>query len=240
MKTIRFLIILVLSLFLISCVDAQFYRSIRGNGNVIKKDRPAGQFNGLRVSTGIDIYLSQGDKENITVEADENLHEYIITDVKDGVLHVFYDNVSVRDAEMERVHVTMKDIHSLKTSSAGDIIGQTPVRCEEIKLESSSAGNIKLELYARNVNVGISSSGDIKLTGEAETLNADLSSAGDLNAYDFKVRDANIDVSSAGNADIFVTHKLAARVSSAGDVFYGGNPEFIDAKSSSAGRIRRK
>jgi len=240
MKISKSLIIAALLLILTSCVDGQFYRTVRGNGNVVKKERPASYFDGISVSTGIDVYLSQGDGEKIIVEADENLHDYLVTEVKDRTLRIYFDNVSIRSAERKRVYVTMKDVTKLKTSSAGDIIGETPVKCGDILLESSSAGNIRLELYARNVNVKISSSGDISLTGEAETLNADLSSAGDLNAWDFKVKDADIDVSSAGDADIYVTHKLVARVSSAGDVRYAGEPEIIDARTSSAGTVRKR
>lgn len=240
MKISKSLIITALLLILTSCVDGQFYRTVRGNGNVVKKERPASYFDGISVSTGIDVYLSQGDGEKIIVEADENLHDYLVTEVKDRTLRIYFDNVSIRSAERKRVYVTMKDVTKLKTSSAGDIIGETPVKCGDILLESSSAGNIRLELYARNANVKISSSGDISLTGEAETLNADLSSAGDLNAWDFKVKDADIDVSSAGDADIYVTHKLVARVSSAGDVRYAGEPEIIDARTSSAGTVRKR
>ncbi|HCI55178.1 MAG TPA: head GIN domain-containing protein [Bacteroidales bacterium] len=240
MRTNRIIITVISFIFLTVSVNAQFYRSVTGNGNVVTKERTAPYFDGIRVSTGIDVYLSQGERESIRVEADENLHEYIVTEVKGGILNVYFDNVSIRSAKTKKVYVTMKNIRSLKTSSAGDIIGETPIRCEYISLSSSSAGDITLELYAKYVDIEISSSGNIKLSGEAETLNASLSSAGDLNAFDFKVKEANINVSSAGDAEIYVTEKLVAKVSSAGDVVYDGNPKYIDARSSSAGRIRKR
>lgn len=240
MKTYRLLISALLILAGTSCIDAQFYRSVRGNGNVVTKERPASFFDGVRVSTGIDVYLSQGDRESVKVMADENLHEYIVTEVKNGILHVYFDNISVRDAEMKRVYVTMKDVKSLKTSSAGDIIGETPIKCNDISLASSSAGDIKLELFANAVDVNISSSGSINLSGEADRLIANLSSAGDLNAFNFKTKEARVDVSSAGDAEIYVAEKLTAHASSAGDILYTGNPGYVDARSSSAGHIRKR
>jgi hypothetical protein len=240
MKSLRLAMILTLSLALASCADGQFYKTVKGNGNVTKKDRPASSFDGVRVSSGIDVFLTQGDKESITVEADENLHEYILTEIKEGKLRVYTDNVNIREAERLRVHVTIKDVRSLSTSSAGDIVGQTPLKGDKIEIGASSAGDIKVEVYAKVVEVDISSAGDITLTGEAETLGADLSSAGDLNAGEFKVREANVDVSSAGDARVFVTEKLVARSSSAGNISYTGSPKFVDAHSSSAGGIHGK
>jgi len=229
--------ILTISAILVSCVDAQWNKTVRGNGNVVKKDRPASYFDGVRVSSGIDVYLKQGDRESITVEADENLHEYILTEVKDGKLNVYADNVNFREAQRLRVYVTIKDVKSLKTSSAGDLIGETPVRGDNIKIGASSAGDIKIEVYAKVVEVNISSAGDIRLTGDADKLSADLSSAGDLNASEFKVKEADVSVSSAGDANVYVTEKLVARSSSAGNITYAGSPKAVDAHSSSAGGI---
>ena len=116
--------------------------------------------------------LRQTGGESIAVEADENLHEYIITEIKDGILHVYTD-ANIREAEMKRVYVTMKEINSLITSSAGDVIGETPVKTDKLELSASSAGDIKLEVYAKEIEANISSSGDITLTGEADMLDAD-------------------------------------------------------------------
>jgi hypothetical protein len=239
MKSLKILIIAVVCLGISSCADAQMRKTVRGDGDVVKKERTASSFNGLRVSTGIDVYLKQADKESIAVEADENLHEYILTEVKDGVLHVYTD-ANIREAKMKRVYVTMKDITSLRTSSAGDIIGETPVKVTDIEISASSAGNIRLEVYARTIEVNISSSGDVSLSGESGTLKADLSSAGDLEAYNLKVNEADVSASSAGDARINVSQKITARASSAGDISFQGDPKYVDAHSSSAGGIHRK
>jgi uncharacterized protein YxeA len=239
MKSLKVLIIAVICLGISSYVDAQFFRMVRGNGDVVKKERTTTSFDGIRVSAGINVYLKQGDKESITVEADENLHEYILTEIRDGVLHV-YTETNIREAKMKRVYVTMKEVTSLKTSSAGDIIGETSIKGNDFKISASSAGNIRLEIYAKRIEVNISSSGDVSLSGEAETLKADLSSAGNLEAYNLKVKEADVSVSSAGDARVNVSEKITARASSAGDISYQGDPKYVDAHSSSAGGIHRK
>lgn len=239
MKNLKYILVGIVCLCIATITDGQIKRTVYGNNHVVKKIREAGQFTGLRVSSGIDVYLQQNDNESIAVEADENLHEYIETEIRDGILHI-YTEANIREAEMKRVYVSMKEIKSLRTSSAGDIIGETPIKTDNIELSASSAGNIKLEVYAKEIEADISSSGDITLSGEADNLDASLSSAGDLNAYGLEVREADISASSAGDADITVSERLQARASSAGDINYRGNPKYIDAHSSSAGGVHRK
>ena len=239
MKNLKELSLLIICLTITASADAQFRKTVYGNGKVVSEERTPVQASGVRVSTGIDVYLTQGDKLNLVVEADENLHDYIITEVKNGILDIYTD-ANIRKAEMKRVYVTLRTINSVSTSSAGDIIGESPVETDDLRISASSAGDIKLEVYANNIDANISSSGDVTLTGEAGFMEADLSSAGDLNAYNLKVKDADVSVSSAGGADIFVTEKLIARASSAGAINYKGDPGKVDAHSSSAGGIHRR
>ncbi len=218
---------------------AQFRRTVYGNKRVVKTERNITGFDGVRVSSGIDVYLSQGNDEKVIVEADENLHEYIMTELRNGIIHV-YTNTSIRDAELKRVYITMPEIRLISTTSAGDVIGETPVRAANLRLSASSAGDIKLEVYADRIELDISSSGDMTLTGEAGFLEASLSSAGDLNAFELKVKEAEVSVSSAGDAEVYVSERIRARASSAGDISYRGNPRYVDAHSSSAGSIHRR
>jgi hypothetical protein len=239
MKTLKSLAISFIILGITSSVSGQFWRTVEGHGNVTKEDRKTESFTGLKVSSGIDVYLRQGSNESVTVEADENLHEYILTEVRGGVLNV-YSEYNIRHAEKKRVYVTMKEINSVKTTSAGDVLGEGTINTDRLELSASSAGGIKLAVNAKRMSIDISSSGDISVSGETDILRADLSSAGDLNAYDLRSREADVDVSSAGDADIYVSERLTARASSAGDINYKGDPKFIDAHSSSAGGIHRR
>jgi hypothetical protein len=239
MKNLKYAAVILFCLAIVSCADCQSRKTVYGNGNVVKKERNVESFTGISTSSSIDVILMQGDNISLAVEADENLHEYILTEVRNGTLHIYTD-ANIRKANEKRVHVTMKEINYIGTSSAGDVLALTSIKSDKLKMSASSAGDIKAEVFVRDLDVNGSSSGDITLSGETEFLNASLSSAGDLNAYNLKSVEADVSVSSAGDAEVWVTGKLRARASSAGDINYKGNPEMVDARSSSAGSIHRK
>jgi hypothetical protein len=155
MKSLRFLTAAAIILATTSCIHGQFWKTVEGHGKVVTRERKTDSFTGVKVSSGIDVYLRQGDIEKVSVEADENLHEYILTEVHGGVLNV-YSEYNIRDAERKRVYVTMKDINSVRTTSAGDVIGEGPVNSEKLELSASSAGDIKLEVHAKTINLDIS------------------------------------------------------------------------------------
>lgn len=238
MKTAKF-ITFILAVALTTSAFCQFRPNVKGSGNVVTKERKAAYFNAVHVSSGIDVYLTQGEKESITVEADNNLHEYIETEIKDNTLKV-YSQANIRSAKATIVYVTIKEVEELTASSAGDLFGENTIKTKTLYLSASSAGDITLKVETENLKCRLSSSGDITLTGVANELEADLSSAGDLKAFDLETKIADVSASSAGNARITVTENLRARASSSGDIYYMGNPKLIDAHSSSAGKIHKK
>lgn len=239
MKKAAFIFI-IMSITFTSCVIDGWDQGISGNGNVVEEDRNVTGFSGVRVSTGIDVFLTEGNDFNVTVEADENLMEVILTELSGDMLVVKTDRVNIRRAKSKKVHVTMPELTELKISSAGDCKGETPFTCDVLRLGISSAGDLSLEVDAEEIYLDISSSGDARISGSTDVLDVSLSSAGDLHAFDLIAKKVDVDVSSAGDARVFATKEISMNVSSAGNIYYKGDADVVHSRSSSAGDIIKK
>ena len=230
---------LALPLFLLTGCVVNIQDSITGNGNVVRQTRDLPEFTGIKVSSGIDVILTQGTPQRIEVEADENLQEWILTDVTGNVLNVHTDK-SIRLAKTKKVYVTCANLDQIEISSAGDVTAETPFKTDNLRIEMSSAGDLKLDVEANEISITISSAGNAYLKGKTGALRADLSSAGDLNAFDLEAKKGDVSVSSAGSARVYVTEEASFRSSSAGDIDYKGDPKITEINTSSAGSVNKK
>ena len=88
---IKFIVATVLSLTLFSCnFDMNFNSGVRGNGEVVIEHRTINEsFSAIKATEGLDVYLTQSDNESVSVEADGNLQELILSEVEDGVLKIY-------------------------------------------------------------------------------------------------------------------------------------------------------
>ena len=77
--------LLLTGLITLSC-SAQWGKTIKGNGNNVTIERSTGDYDGIAVSGWFDVDLVSGNEGEITLQGEENLLEYIITEVKDGKL----------------------------------------------------------------------------------------------------------------------------------------------------------
>jgi hypothetical protein len=237
-KNFQMPFLIVLLLFLSSCYF-NFRETVYGNGKVVTEDRPADSFNRLKVSSGVDVFITQGEEESLKVIADENLLEYIKTEITDNTLKV-YTEANIRQAKSKEVHLVYKQLGEIDISSAGDVEGINRMKADDLDLDLSSAGDLVLDVEAKKINCNISSAGDARLSGTCDELDADLSSAGDLYAWDLVARKAHVNAASAGNARIFATEEVDLSSSSAGDIYYKGDPKTINTNKSSAGSIIKK
>ncbi|MFC2115020.1 head GIN domain-containing protein [Bacteroidota bacterium] len=238
MKTIQFLSLIVLITAVSSCcIDT--HESVFGNGNVVSEERSIGDFERLKVSSGIDVFIKQGTGVSLMLEADENLLDVIKTEVVDNTLKI-YTSKNVRRSRSMKVYLVYEDLNSIRVSSAGDVRGENTLQTDKLNIDLSSAGDLELDLQADEVNCEISSSGDASLTGSTRVLVADLSSAGDLHAYELIAEKCKISCSSAGDARVFASEEFDLRSSSAGSIYYKGDGNIVSVHTSSAGSIVKK
>ena len=213
------LILLVASVCFVSC------ESISGNGNVKDETRALSKINTIKTSGSIDIEISNGSDYSLTVQNDENLIPYVVTEVDGGKLNIHYkDGYSIMN-DHAKVIVTVPSIDRIITSGSGDITTSGTVKTDNtLELSTSGSGDIKANLNASSVKVSGSGSGDIQLSGMTKDFDCRMSGSGDIDCGNLKSENAVIKVSGSSDVHVFASVSLKVNVSGSGDVHYAGNP----------------
>lgn len=235
----KIIAILFVATIFTSCGVDMFNR-VNGNRNVVTQDRKTSDnFTGIKVSTGIDLYITQGSKNKISVEADENLHDIIITEVEDGVLKV-YSEKSIWNAKARKVHVTIKNLNLLKATSGSDVYTKDVIKTDEISITATSGADIRISVNAVSVETSSTSGSDIKISGITTNHASSATSGSSIDAYNLESENTLAKATSGADINIHASEKLEASANSGGDIDYKGNPKKLTKKSSSGGSISAK
>lgn len=213
-------------------------RTVKGNGNVVKVTRPVDSFKEIKASAGINVFLFQGDEEKVVVEADENIQDCIITEVKGSTLSCYID-CNVRHSKKMNVYVNYKKLNSITASSGADVNGETVIKTDHLDVDVSSGADVKVSVDAEKVYCNTSSGSDAVIEGKADFFKGDASSGSDIKASGLTVKSCNVTTSSAGDIRITVTEEIDANASSGGDITYSGNPKIEHISESSGGDVSR-
>ena len=227
----RILFLFVLSFLINSCVN-----SIDGNGNVINEIRDVDSFNKIDISGGYEVVINQGDKESLEIEIDENLLEYIKTEVKNNTLFISSEK-SFGKAEAFKLYITAVNIKDIDVSGAIELSNKGIYTGKKLEIEVSGAGDINLDLVVDKLTMDLSGASETKLKGSATDFEINLSGASELDAEKFKTQHTVIDISGAGEATVFAKKTLEVEISGAGSVRFKGNPK-VKKEISGAGSIK--
>ena len=239
MKSIKTLLLLALIATITSCQFDVNLGHENGNGNVVTEERTVNQdFDKVRGSSGFDVYLTEGSENKIVVEADENLLEFIETEISNGKLTIG-SSKNIGRSKAKKVHVTYINLSSIEASSGADVIGKSVIKSEKITLDSSSGADLEVEVFTKELYAETSSGADIQVSGKATTVYANASSGSELNAKNLNSITCSAKASSGADIIVTVQDKITAKASSGGDVRYYGDPVSVTKKGGRSGSVKK-
>jgi hypothetical protein len=217
-------------------------------GQIIINDKNAevrnvSSFSGIKVSGGIDVYLSQSDEFALAVSASEDKYrDEIKTEIRNGVLNISYNGGALRYSGNRnlRAYISFKSLESIEASGACDLNINGNFNANSVKIKLSGACEIKGAITISDLQLNMSGASTVKLNGTVQNLKIDASGASDIKNYDLVVDNCVAALSGASDVKLTVNKSLSAKASGASNLYYRGNPERKDVNSSGASNISQR
>lgn len=219
-----------------TCLIALSFASINAQE---KETRDIKHFNKINVSSGVDIYLTQGDNIDLNVECDKSEIHKIITEVNNNTLTIYNRrSYSWIPQRAPKVYVTVKDLNEIKCSGGADIYVQNTLKLNSIKITASGGADAYLNITADKVILSSSGGADITIKGTTNTLDASASGGSDINAAGLKAQSVIIEASGGADASVWAEKQITAKASTGSDIKCYGNPEIKNIVESAGGDVR--
>ena len=202
-----------------SNVSFNFFSGIKGSGVSKIEKRDVANFKQIDVSGIIEVEVVAQKNFSVEVEADDNLLEYVKTEVDGDTLKLYTKN-RISPSTKIRVVISMPEL------TGADVSGVSKLTANEIKTES--------------FHLDVSGASKIEINGEAKNLKIEASGASKINAENLKVSNADVDVSGATHVTVNATEEVRADASGASKVNYVGEPKNVIKDTSGASRVSQK
>lgn len=205
---------------LTSCFN--MFPCVKGSGEFIKEERDVSYFNGIELQSVGDIYIKQGNENALRIEADDNLMEFIKTEIKDDKLFISSEkNIC---PEKLRFDLIVKDLNSITVSGSGNVKTINDINTQEFEIFILGSGDVRIPMItAKNIDMEVSGSGDIMMKGHADRLITEINGSGNINCYDLEVQDAMVEINGSGDFSIHATNRLDIEINGSGDIVYQGD-----------------
>lgn len=236
----------------------------QGSGNVVTETREVSDFQNVEICCGMQLNLTQGDEERLTIEAEDNIISEIETVVSRGTLSIrFHQNVRFFGWRLNhpiRVNLQMREIQGISISSGSSLdadnitSGQLSLRfssgsngeignitAEQITLQAGGGAHASIRTMTTDtLDVQLSSGSEVRIDGGSTAhQQIDVSSGSTYLAGNLQSEVTVVDAGSGSSAEVNVSESLVVNAGSGSQVEYSGNPQ-IQQNLSSGSQLRAR
>jgi hypothetical protein len=235
---------IVLSVFIAWCVIPALAQKEIVNDPNAEPRTVTGSYTSIKISGGIDLFLSQAENEAVAVSASEAKYKNAIkTEVTNGVLRIYYDadrNWTNWKIKNLRVYVAFKNLENLTASGACDVQVSGIISVPDLKINLSGACDFTGAVKLNSLHIDLSGASDVKISGTASTVTIESSGASDVKGYDLTTDFCTANASGSSDINITVNKELNAHASGSSDIIYKGTAVIKELHASGSSNIVKK
>ena len=203
-----------------------------------------GSFDKIKVSGGIDLFLTQSDEEAVAISAsEEKFKEGIKTVVENNTLKIYYFGDkpwSGLKNKTLRVYVSFKNLENVDASGASDVQVAGVITVPSFTLSLSGASDFKGAVKVTDLKMDLSGASDVTIKGIANTVKIETTGASDVKGYDLVTDICNAKASGASDVNITVNKELTASASGSSDISYKGEGVIKETHTNGSGSVSKK
>lgn len=215
------------------------FGGIKGEGPVKSESRSVSNFHGVEAAVPGLTEITVAGSYSVDVEVQANLLPHLKTEVRDGILHIWFDK-NVSGADGMKIRISAPAFDELAVAGSGNMKVLSLIQGESLDLSIGGSGEIDApQADVSRLKCSIAGSGNIHVGGKAVDAGFEIAGSGDIAARDLAAQTGKAEIAGSGSVTCNVTEKLKAEIAGSGDVYYTGSPA-VDSDVSGSGKVQQQ
>ncbi|WP_240622641.1 GIN domain-containing protein [Flavobacterium crocinum] len=166
---------LLLLLFVTTFTFAQKREKIKGSKIVTTSIKEVGSFDAIEVDDNLEVYLEQGEKNEIKIEADDNLHDIIGMDLREKTLRLYTNKESTIFKKLSVKVTYTKSLNKVITKNEAIVYAIQELQLDNITMNCLDFSKLYLNVNAKKFTLIADDKSKTELNLKAEDGSLQLS-----------------------------------------------------------------
>ncbi len=169
-NTALFLLLLVTTL-----TFAQKREKVKGSKIVTTSIKETGSFDAIEVDDNLEVYLEKGEKNEIKIEADDNLHDIVATDLRDKTLRLYTSKESTIFKKLAVKITYTSTLNKVITKNDSKVYAIQELQLDDISFNSFDYSKLYLNVNSKKFSLYADDKSKTELNLKAEDGTLQLS-----------------------------------------------------------------
>lgn len=201
-------------------------------------------FRSIKVTDGIDLYLTQSTDDKVVVSASRDEYKSRLkTEVEDGQLKIYYDRESFSDwtstGKKLKVYISFKTLDKLTAHAGSSVKIEGVIKEDVLSLYLQSGADFKGNVEAGKLIVESESGAKVSVSGSVGTFNVNANTGARVEAYSLSAGKADIRSTTGAKIEVTVNEEMKLYSSTGGSIYYKGKGKISEVGTNVGAIIRR-
>ncbi len=201
-----------------------------------QETKNVGDFNKVTSFDRIDVLLVPGAENKVMLDGKEADEVELVN--KNGELKIRMPLTKMLDGDNISVTVYFKNLTAVEANEGSRIACGDKIKATAFDIKAKEGSEIKLLLDVAKLTARTANGSKVSLEGKAKNQDVLVNSGGIYEAQKLITEQTTITGNAGGEADVFATELVDAKIRAGGDITIYGKPKQINQKVIAGGSIK--
>lgn len=199
-------------------------------------EKKVGEFTKVTAFDKIDVTLISSSENKVILDGSGSEEVEIVN--KNGELKIRMPLTKLLSGDNISATVYYTKIDAVEANEGSRIACESVLKTTSFSIIAKEGSSIKLKLDVSKLNAKITNGSTVNVSGTSKNQDILINSGGIFEAEKLKTQQTTISVNAGGDASIFATELVDAKVRAGGDILIYGKPSNINQKTFAGGSIK--
>lgn len=155
---------------------------IKGSKNVVEKPKEIGEFTSLEIEDNLTVFLEKAEKNEIKIDADDNLHNNISFDIKEKTLRIYTPKEITAFKKLVLKIKYTNDLKSVVAKNATIINALEAIQLDSVTFSSLDFSRLYLNVSSKNFTLLSDNKSKVELNLKSENAKIKLNDNAQIKA----------------------------------------------------------
>lgn len=198
-------------------------------------EKNVGQFTKVTSFDQIDVTLVVATENKIILNGSGSEEVEVVN--KNGELKLRMPLTKLLSGDHVSATVYYSNLEAVETNEGSSIKSENTIKSTSFSIIAKEGSSVNLKLEVARLEAKIANGSKVIVQGTAKNQDILINSGGIFEAEKLETFQTNISLNAGGNAAIFATELVDAKVRAGGEIIIYGKPSHINLKTIAGGRI---
>jgi hypothetical protein len=228
-------------LFLTICASSIYAQTTEETRNV-------SNFKGIRISSGIDLYIKQGSVESVRIVGDKDKMEKVKTEKEGDILRIyagssrgwFNFDFDWSNKKTIKAYVTVKNLNSLAATGGSDVFSEGKLDLIKLDIKATGGSDVKLDLDTDELTCETTGGSDVTLSGTATVFRASTTGGSDLKANNLRTNFCSVSSTGGSDAHVWAEKEISISATGGSDVYHKGGARVVQSNTTGGSDVHKQ